>query len=166
MNENTEYEYKVYILQNQMFQVQYQMFQGTVLAPLLYKISFNDIDNGIESKVLSFADDTQICKSIRDISDIIALQNNSCRIYEWYKNNNMKFNIEKFQLLRYGKHNNLKTNHYTLPDGTCIEDENILKDLEIIMTNNVEFDTHNEIETNKGRRLIKNKEIMKLLLKR
>ena len=41
-------------------------------------------------------------------------------MYKWSKENNMHFNTEKFQLLRYGKDDELKQNEYSLPDGQLI----------------------------------------------
>ena len=36
-------------------------------------------------------------------------------MYKWSKENNLSFNTEKFQLLRYGKDDELKRNEYSLP---------------------------------------------------
>ena len=44
--------------------------QGTVLAPLLFLILINDIENSAtHSDILSFADDTKICSLIGEIND-------------------------------------------------------------------------------------------------
>ena len=38
--------------------------QGSILGPLLFVLYINDIDDGIVSKLLKFADDTKIVKSV------------------------------------------------------------------------------------------------------
>ena len=44
--------------------------QGTVLGPLLFLIMIIDIDNGISSKLVSFADDTRVYSCINEIEKI------------------------------------------------------------------------------------------------
>ena len=83
--------------------------QGTVLAPLLFIILLTDIDKNVQgSKVVSFADDTKISKELNCSHDKNILQEDLIEMYKWSKENNMHFNTEKFQLLRYGKDDELK----------------------------------------------------------
>ena len=49
--------------------------QGTVLGPLLFLILMSDIDEGIvNSKIISFADDTRLCNSVSEVEDCDVLQ--------------------------------------------------------------------------------------------
>ena len=61
-----------------------------------------DIDKGVRHSVISsFADDTNISKTVSTDGDVNQLQQDLNAIYTWAKNN-MSFN-NKFELLRCGK---------------------------------------------------------------
>ena len=78
--------------------------QGSVLVPLLFLIRISDINYEIaDSTVSRFADDTRILLGIKDEEDTQMLQNDLHKLYKWANTNNMKFNADKFELLRYGK---------------------------------------------------------------
>ena len=57
--------------------------QGSVLGPLLFLIYTNDIDDGIISKIWKFADDTKICKNIKNEGDVKILRNDLKQLYKW-----------------------------------------------------------------------------------
>ena len=88
--------------------------QGSVLGPLLFLILLGDIDKSVASAfVSSFADDTRVGHRIKDASDVMTLQEDLIAIYEWSVENNMTFNSEKFECIRYGKRKNFhETNGY------------------------------------------------------
>ena len=48
--------------------------QRSVLGPLLFIIYINDIDGGVVSSVLKFADDAKIYRAVRSHEDIEQLQ--------------------------------------------------------------------------------------------
>ena len=66
-------------------------------------------------KILTFADDTRVLFSITDEDDVKTLQNDLKTIYKWQETNNMQFNSNKFELLRYGKNQHIKesTSYYS-----------------------------------------------------
>ena len=119
--------------------------QGTVLGPILFLILIIDIDNNVSARVSSFADDTRVTGTISSKEDTTNLQNDLNKIYNWQKNNNMEFNADKFELLRYGKMEQLKiSTHYTAPGGTRIKEKETVKDLGVMMSKNLTFSSHIE----------------------
>ena len=78
--------------------------QWSVLGPLLFLINISDINYEIaDSTVSCFADDTRILLGIIDEEDTQMLQNDLHKLYKCSDTNNIKFNANKFELLRYGK---------------------------------------------------------------
>ena len=121
--------------------------QGSVLGPLLFLILISDIDKDVlHSFLSSFADDTRVGKSIKNESDVLKLQEDLENVYNWAAENNMSFNNLKFELIRYMVYNNIKdiTNDsfYTGPDGSEINEKSHVKDLGILMSNNMTFSEH------------------------
>ena len=93
--------------------------QGTVLGPILFLIMINDLGKSVfDSFISMFADDTRVSKVIKEQDDEMKLQEDLDRIYDWQTKNNMLFNTNKFELLRYGENENLKISGYTKPGST------------------------------------------------
>ncbi len=68
------------------------------------------------SMLKSFADDTRVVSGVNNVSDTSNFQRGLLIIYDWASSNNMKFNGQKFEVLRYGKDEALKTlTNYQLP---------------------------------------------------
>ena len=119
--------------------------QGTVLGPILFLIFICDIDKNIDSIASMFADDTRVLGKIRTQEDVENLQLDLNKIYSWAENNNMLFNNKKFELLRYGNNEDLKTSTFYLSaDNEIIEEKESLRDLGIVMNNMANFDDHIE----------------------
>ena len=120
--------------------------QGSVLGPLLFLVLIGDIDQNVVSSFLSsFADDTRVGREISSPTDPITLQADLAAIYAWSALNNMEFNCDKFDLVRY------KTNlsrdvqaetSYTGADGTVIEEKDNVRDLGVTLSNDASFNTH------------------------
>ena len=115
--------------------------QGSVLGPLIFLILLGDIDKDIlQCFVKSFADDTRATKSIKDANDVNILQQELEKIYQWTKENNMKLNDTKFELLRYGPNAVVKEQtHYLSPSGEKIETKAFVKDLSVLMSDDCVF---------------------------
>ena len=120
------------------------VLQGTVLGPILFLVMINDIDENIESEIALFCDDTRVMKAVNKESDVEALQDDLNRLYEWQEANNMLFNGKKFEILRYGKNEDLKneTNYFTPNFEDIIEEKDCLRDLGVLMSNTASFSNH------------------------
>ena len=80
---------------------------------------------------------------VKNESDALQLQQDLEKIYKWADINNMEFNSKKFELLRFGKSENLtSTTNYISPTGEIIEEKVALRDLGITMKNDLTFDEH------------------------
>lgn len=114
--------------------------QGSVLGPLIFVILISDIDKKVvNSKVKSFADDTRATKKIKTIEDSTLLQEDLNEVYGWTDTNNALLNDLKFELLRYGTNEALKSSDYTTPSGSIIEVKQDVKDLGVYMSSDCSF---------------------------
>ena len=127
--------------------------QESVLCPLLFLIHISDINYEIaDSTVSFFADDTRILLGIKDEEDTLMLQNYLHKLYKWADTNNMKFNANKFELLRYGKEQEIKSaTTYKSYDDSHIDNKEQVRDLGIMMSNPATFTLHIRNITKKAR---------------
>ena len=120
--------------------------QGSVLGPLLFLILLGDIDKSVSSAFLSsFADDTRIGHRIKTAGDVNCLQKDLESIYQWSADNNMKFNSEKFECIRYGKKSDIhNTTTYLSDIGSTISPKDQINDLGVLISSNCQFSNHIE----------------------
>jgi hypothetical protein len=79
--------------------------QGSILGPLLFIIFINDIDQGITSKILKFADDTKLLGGVKSEEDLESLRKDLNRLYDWSEKWQMKFNLDKCKVMHIGYKN-------------------------------------------------------------
>ena len=119
--------------------------QGSVLGPLLFLVLLGNIDSGIvHSFVSSFADDTRVGCPITSVADAELLQQDLQLIYSWCEANNMEFNAEKFEMLRYQANPSrpLPPVTITAPDGAAIDEKASVRDLGVTLSNTGCFSEH------------------------
>ena len=104
----------------------------------------NDIDTEISHGFASsYADDTKIMHTIKEVIDMQNLQNDLSSVYSWSDFNNMVLNDTKFELLQYGGNSGLKSQcNYLTPAGIQIEPKTSTKDLGIYMSTDLSFSCH------------------------
>ena len=112
--------------------------QGTVLGPLLFLIMISDINKGTtSSKLVSFADDTQVYSNIAEADDCDNLQYDLNSIYNWAVHNNMFFNSEKFHYISFSSSLSFNSyNVYANPNMEIINPSDNVLDLGIFMSSN------------------------------
>ena len=72
--------------------------QGSILGPILFNILINDLVHFIKSDLGNFADDNSISDAAKTIPDLIKiLENESNNANEWFRENGMIVNPDKFQ---------------------------------------------------------------------
>ena len=79
--------------------------QGSVLGPQRFTIYINDLEEGTESTVAEFADETKICRGTVSIEETGGLQKNVDRLGEWAKKGQMEYNVEKCEVIHFGRRN-------------------------------------------------------------
>ena len=127
--------------------------QGSVLGPLLFLIHISDIDSGItHATVSSFADDTRVFMRAKTGEQKEQLQKDLNSIYEWTTTNNMLFNGNKFEMLRYGDTQGVDVAEYLASDGTPIERKTLLCDLGVVMQETGTFEEQIKAMVSKARR--------------
>ena len=110
-----------------------------------------------------FADDTRILKAIGLTSDVSLLQDDLHKTIDWSTTNKMVLNEDKFELLT---HSLTKTNplkelpfsnqffEYSTESGTEIPPSDLVQDLGINITTNLNWSTHINLISSKARQLI------------
>ena len=84
--------------------------QGRVIGLLLFLIFIDSISSiNLDTILGTFADDTRVTRSVNDKNDVEILQNELIHLQEWAVMNNMAFNGTKFQCLKYGYNDDIKS---------------------------------------------------------
>ncbi|XP_076037665.1 uncharacterized protein LOC143023070 [Oratosquilla oratoria] len=109
----------------------------------------NDINTNISRPLLSFADDTQVFKTISSKNESSQLEKDLNKIYKWAEMNNMKFDEDKFECIRFGK--NEHETYYKDPKGNHITQQTFVRDLGVILSDDATFDQHIEKAVSKCR---------------
>ena len=115
--------------------------EGTVLGPILFLIYISDIGENIKSSKKVYVDDTKLIKAVKNEDDVQELQDELDKLYKWAEDNNMKFNGKKFQVVRYGKDENLKdeTLYFTENTEHIVERQEVVRDLGVLMSDDATF---------------------------
>ena len=118
--------------------------QGTVLGPQLFLVIINSLsEEDLKSRISMFADDTRVGFGITTEDDILSLQLDLDKIFNWQKDHNMKFNEDKFELVRHGNHFrntiSIPRGQYWTEDGSQIKLSSSVRDLGIQISEDSDF---------------------------
>ena len=76
--------------------------QGSVLGPILFLIYINNLEDDISSKVLKFADDTNVFRKVTNVTDKHSLQD---KLVKWSEKLQMLFKFGKCKCIHIGHGN-------------------------------------------------------------
>src|SRR5579864_8235140 len=79
--------------------------QGSVLGPLLFLIYINDLDVGIDSKLVKFADDTKMGRGVSTEQEVEVMREDLQKVFQWSLDWQMLFNTDKCTVLHMGRNN-------------------------------------------------------------
>ena len=126
--------------------------QGTVLGPVFFILYVIDLALRLmNSKSLTFADDTKLLKAILTMLCCALLQDDLGRVVEWSKANNMLLHDDKFEVMNYCLNSSLLLRNlpftadlleYVTPNGVAISPTNAVRDLGIHLSNDCSWTLH------------------------
>lgn len=94
--------------------------QGSILGPLLFVLSINDLlDSIVRCSILMYADDTVLFFSAK-CSEVIesTLNFELCQVNDWLQNNLLFLNVKKTEVVHFGISSNLaKVENFTTSIG-------------------------------------------------
>ena len=108
--------------------------QGLVLGPVLFLVFIDDLEEGLMSDMLKFADDTKIFWRVDFEEDRNVLQRDLDRLVRWSEVWQMKFNVEKCKVMHLGRGN--ACGNYVMSGGIlgAVNEE---RDLGVRITNDL-----------------------------
>ncbi|CAB4010510.1 Hypothetical predicted protein, partial [Paramuricea clavata] len=119
--------------------------QGSILGPLLFLMFINDLPDSVmensDAKMVLFADDSKIYKTIRTTSDCMDLQTSIDRTSIWSCENKMLLNSKKCTIVSVNRKTQPTTFSYSLgrlPLGKT----NCEKDLGVLIKSDLKWDAH------------------------
>jgi hypothetical protein len=117
--------------------------QGSILGPILFNIFINDIFYSVDfSTIYNYADDNTLSYADHDLKNVISkLESDSQKMLDWFANNLMQANPDKFQALAIGKKTFKEQICFDL-NGSKIKCEEHVKLLGVTIDYELNFDKH------------------------
>ena len=116
--------------------------QGSNLGPLLFLLFINDIVDKVEhSKILLYADDIKIFKTINSEEDAMLLQRDVDKIMSWSLSSNLFLNYSKCKIMSYYVKKFVYTFQYKI-NNFNLERIKQFKDLRVLFDEKLSFNNH------------------------
>ena len=125
--------------------------QGSVLGPILFLIYINDLEEGVTSNILKFADDTKLFRKVKVIGDKQKVQDDIDKLVKWSEKCQMLFNFGKCKCLHTVSGNTGK--NYEM-GGTILSKTVKENDLGVTMNANMKVSEQCRIAASKGNQVL------------
>ena len=129
--------------------------QGSILGPLLFTLFINDLPDeaAYGVKVALYADDTKLYPNVLSTEHCDLIQDTLSNMHVWSQCNNIRFNKSKCKVLTVTRKKTPIAFDYTL-DGTALTHVSEEKDLGVIITSTLSWDSHIHTITAKANKLL------------
>ena len=125
--------------------------QGSVLGAILFLIYINDLEDGISSKVLKFADDTKVFRKVTNVTDKKKLHDDLHKQFKWSEKWQILFNFGKCKCIHIGYGN--MDEEYKMVD-TVLSRTTQEKDLGVTFSAHMKVSEHCRITASKGNQIL------------
>uniref|UniRef100_K7EZH3 Reverse transcriptase domain-containing protein n=1 Tax=Pelodiscus sinensis TaxID=13735 RepID=K7EZH3_PELSI len=125
--------------------------QGSVLGPILFNLFINDLEKGVSSEVVKFADDTKLFRIVKTEADCEGLQEDLTKLSDWATKWQMKFNVDKCKVMHIGKNN---PNYTYSMMGANLATTNQERDLGVIVDSSLKTSTQSAAAVKKANRML------------
>ena len=129
--------------------------QGSILGPLVLTFFINDLPDeaAYGVKVALYADDTKLYRNVSSAEHCDLIQDTLSNMHVWSQRNNIRFNTSKCKVLTVTRKKTPIAFDYTL-DGTALTRVSEEKDLGVIITSTLSWDSHIHTITAKANKLL------------
>ena len=106
--------------------------QGSILGPILFTVYINDIDEGLLSRILKFADGTKMARAVGNRENIQELRKDLEKLHQWSQDWQMPFNVSKCKVMHIGSINCQAEYHL---GKTKVSETTVEVDLGVVINN-------------------------------
>ena len=131
--------------------------QGSVLGPTLFIVYINELPRLVSSSIAIFADDTKLYRTIRDIGDEQALQDDLRTLDDWSQKWLLKFNADKCVVMHCGVTNPRANYTMKQTDGRerVLKETELERDLGVYVASTMKPTTHCQRAANRAMSALK-----------